>query len=94
LYTVQGRNDLALAIYLRLRRHSVFDFVEAHGLASALADHVVALIEIDEARALSLLVEHHEEVAPSAVVPPLQVQGAPSARRRCQQCHARSSSIE
>ena len=35
LYSLQGRPELALAIYLRLQQPDVFSYIATHGLVSA-----------------------------------------------------------
>lgn len=74
LYSLQGRPELALAIYLRLQQPDVFAYIADHGLAGALeAEHVAPLMRIDDAQATRLLVERAAHVPPHLVVPALQV---------------------
>jgi hypothetical protein len=81
LYQLRGRFDMALAILLRLKRADVFAFLDQHALFPLLrGKHVAQLIRIDEARATSLLVDRHQEVPASAVVPALQVVVSPRFR--------------
>ena len=73
LYQLQGRYEMALAIYLEQREAAVFDFIAEHGLLRLLGDYVPQLMAIDEVRATQLLVEQQYEVPPQVVVAKLQV---------------------
>ena len=74
LYSLQGRPELALAIYLRLQQPDVFAYIADHGLIGALeTEHVAPLMRIDEAEATRMLVERRVQVPPRLVVPALQV---------------------
>lgn len=73
LYQLQGRYEMALAIYLKQREAAVFDFIAEHGLLRLLGDYVPQLMAIDEVRATQLLVEQQYEVPPQVVVAKLQV---------------------
>eukprot|EP01025_Chloroclados_australasicus_P020685 TRINITY_DN21812_c1_g1_i5.p1 TRINITY_DN21812_c1_g1~~TRINITY_DN21812_c1_g1_i5.p1 ORF type:complete len:400 (+),score=60.86 TRINITY_DN21812_c1_g1_i5:43-1200(+) len=72
LYKLQGRHDLALAIYLRLKLPTVFEFIKRHHLYNALGDKVPALFAIDHVSAIDLFVGQLDVIPPSAVVPRLQ----------------------
>ncbi|KAG2441412.1 hypothetical protein HYH02_010000 [Chlamydomonas schloesseri] len=80
LYEQQGRPDLALSIYLRLRSPGVFAFVTSHGLQANLLGRAADLFEVDERAALGLLTAHAEALPPGNVVPCLQdaMRAAPS----------------
>ena len=91
LYQLQGRYEMALAIYLEQRQAAVFDFIAEHGLLRLLGDYVPQLMAIDEVRATQLLVEQQYEVPPQVVVAKLQVRvpdipGARWGRQLEQQC--------
>ena len=74
LYQLQARYDLTLAILLRLKRPSVFEFIRSHHLLPMLkGSSIPQLISIDSAPAIQLLVDCHEEVPPQVFVPALQV---------------------
>eukprot|EP00198_Chlamydomonas_reinhardtii_P010064 XP_001699401.1 vacuolar assembly protein [Chlamydomonas reinhardtii] len=68
----QGRPDLALSIYLRLRSPGVFAFVTSHGLQANLLGRAADLFEVDERAALGLLTAHADALPPGNVVPSLQ----------------------
>ncbi|PNW86054.1 hypothetical protein CHLRE_03g209281v5 [Chlamydomonas reinhardtii] len=72
LYEQQGRPDLALSIYLRLRSPGVFAFVTSHGLQANLLGRAADLFEVDERAALGLLTAHADALPPGNVVPSLQ----------------------
>ncbi|KAG1680753.1 hypothetical protein FOA52_008086 [Chlamydomonas sp. UWO 241] len=73
LYVRQGRPELCLTILLQLRASDVFDFVETHALVAELTGaRAPALLDIDEAQALRLLVRSADVLPPSAVVPAIQ----------------------
>ena len=73
LYQIQGRYDLALAIYLRQQQPAVFDFIQEHHLLPVLHERVAQLLSIDEERATQLLMDQYDEVPASTVVPSIQV---------------------
>ena len=73
LYQIQGRYDLALAIYLRQQQPAVFDFIQEHQLLPVLHERVAQLLSIDEERAIQLLMAQYDEVPASTVVPSIQV---------------------
>ena len=74
LYQLQARYDLTLAILLRLRKDTVFDFICSHHLMPLIKGHAVTqLISINPQRAERLLVDYHEEAPPGVVVPAIQV---------------------
>lgn len=73
LYQIQGRYDLALAIYLRQQQPAVFDFIQEHHLLPVLHERVAQLLSIDEERATQLLMNQYDEVPASTVVPSIQV---------------------
>lgn len=81
LYQIQGRYDLALAIYLRQQQPAVFDFIQEHHLLPVLHERVAQLLSIDEERATQLLMDQYDEVPASTVVPSIQV-GLPPAQTR------------
>ncbi|EFN59982.1 hypothetical protein CHLNCDRAFT_133107 [Chlorella variabilis] len=72
LYTVQGRHEEALKLMLQLRSQAVFDYIARHALIDRISPFAAALVDLDEVRATSLLVEHCEEVPPGEVVAALQ----------------------
>ena len=73
LYQLQGRYDLALAIYLRQQQPAVFDFIQEHQLLPVLHERVAQLLSIDEERAIQLLMDQYDEIPASTVVPSIQV---------------------
>ena len=77
LYQIQGRYDLALAIYLRQQQPAVFDFIQEHQLLPVLHERVAQLLLIDEDRAIQLLMDQYDEVPASTVVPSIQVRFEP-----------------
>ena len=82
LYQLQGRYEMALAIYLEQGEAAVFDFIAEHGLLRLLGDYVPQLMAIDEVRATQLLVEQQYEVPPQVVVAKLQVRARATQRAR------------
>lgn len=74
LYQIQGRYDLALAIYLRQQQPAVFDFIQEHHLLPVLHERVAQLLSIDEERATQLLMDQYDEVPASTVVPSIQAE--------------------
>ncbi|KAI3429426.1 hypothetical protein D9Q98_005520 [Chlorella vulgaris] len=84
LYTQQGRYEEALRIMLQLRSKAVFEYISHHALVDRVSAFAAELVDLDEVRGTSLLVEHCEEVAPSEVVAALQdaVAAAPGAEGR------------
>eukprot|EP01026_Neomeris_dumetosa_P073928 TRINITY_DN7654_c0_g1_i1.p2 TRINITY_DN7654_c0_g1~~TRINITY_DN7654_c0_g1_i1.p2 ORF type:complete len:432 (-),score=50.12 TRINITY_DN7654_c0_g1_i1:261-1556(-) len=72
LYKLQGRHDLALAIYLRLKLPTVFDFIKRYHLYYVLSDQVPELFAIDHNAAIDLFVGQLDVIPPSSVVPMLQ----------------------
>ena len=72
LYQLQGRFDLALAIYLRQQQPAVFDFIQEHHLLPVLHERVAQLLSIDEERAVQLLMDQYDEIPASTVVPSIQ----------------------
>ncbi len=86
LYQIQGRYDLALAIYLRQQQPAVFDFIQEHHLLPVLHERVAQLLSIDEERATQLLMDQYDEVPASTVVPSIQV-SLPPAHTSCVHMH-------
>jgi hypothetical protein len=88
LYILQNRKDLALGIYLQLQRPEVFDFIAKNRLFPSVQNKIVLLVQLDAQRAISLLVNHSEQITPAMVVSQLkeatsqaaQSQGPNSAR--------------
>ncbi len=78
LYQIQGRYDLALAVYLRQQQPAVFDFIQEHHLLPVLHERVAQLLSIDEERATQLLMDQYDEVPASTVVPSIQVSLPPA----------------
>ena len=78
LYQIQGRYDLALAIYLRQQQPAVFDFIQEHHLLPVLHERVAQLLSIDEERATQLLMDQYDEVPASTIVPSIQVSLPPA----------------
>lgn len=76
LYQLQGRYDLALAIYLRQQQPAVFDFIQEHQLLPVLHERVAQLLSIDEDRAIQLLMDQYDEIPASTVVPSIQAEQA------------------
>ena len=77
LYQLQARFDLTLAILLRLKRQSVFDFMRSHHLLPMLKESSIAqLISIDQQKAIELFVDCREEIPTQTVVPAFQVSGS------------------
>ena len=76
LYVLQGRRDLALGIFLELRRPGTLEYLETHRLFFAVADKVAPLVRLDPARAVALLVEHYDELPPEEVVVQLEALAA------------------
>jgi len=72
LYVLQGRRDLALGIFLELQRPGTLEYLETHRLYFAVADKVALLMRLDPARAVALLVEHHDELPPEEIVAQLE----------------------
>ena len=80
LYQLQARYDFTLAILLRLRKDTVFDFICSHHLVPLVKGHAVTqLISIDPQRAERLLVDFHEEALPGIIVPAIQVRASQGA---------------
>ena len=76
LYQIQGRYDLALAIYLQQQQPAVFEFIQEHHLLPVLHQRVAQLLSIDEQRAVQLLMDQYDEIPASTVVPSIQVRRA------------------
>ena len=68
LYVLQGRRDHALGIYLQLQRPGVFDFISKNNLFTSIEDKVHLLVQLNSLQAVSLLVDHHDQIAPQTVV--------------------------
>ncbi|KAL4447636.1 hypothetical protein ABPG75_004855 [Micractinium tetrahymenae] len=80
LYTAQGRHEEALQLMLQLRSPAVFEYIARHAMVDRLAPYAAALVDLDEKRATSLLVENADEVPPPAVVAALQDSAARAAQ--------------
>ena len=75
LYQIQGRYDLALAIFLHQQQPAVFDFIQEHHLLPVLHERVAQLLSIDEERAVALLIQEYDQIPASTVVSSIQVTG-------------------
>lgn len=73
LYQIQGRYDLALAIFLQQQQPAVFDFIQEHHLLPVLHERVAQLLSIDEERAVALLMQEYDQIPASTVVSSIQV---------------------
>lgn len=73
LYQIQGRYDLALAIFLQQQQPAVFDFIQEHHLLPVLHERVAQLLSIDQERAVALLIQEYDQIPASNVVPSIQV---------------------
>lgn len=73
LYQIQGRYDLALAIFLHQQQPAVFDFIQEHHLLPVLHERVAQLLSIDEERAVALLMQEYDQIPASTVVSSIQV---------------------
>ncbi|KAL9657386.1 hypothetical protein ABK040_014374 [Willaertia magna] len=68
LHLYDQQFDKALAIYFKLRRSDVFEFIQDHKLFSSVQDKVLTLMTFSEDRALRLFVEHNENIAIEQVI--------------------------
>lgn len=69
LYSFEGKHDLAIAIYLRIRAgDEVFSLVRVHGLYGVMRDQLAQLIELDQEQAVRLLVACADHLPPATVV--------------------------
>ncbi|KAG9442877.1 hypothetical protein H6P81_018731 [Aristolochia fimbriata] len=78
LYIISGQYEKALALYADLMKPEMFDFIEKYSLYDAIHDKVVQLTILDCKRAVSLLIQHRDIIAPSEVVSQLL-----AARKKC-----------
>jgi hypothetical protein len=67
LYSYQRKYDKAVAMYLKLGHPDVFNLIRQHRLFKAIEDKVQALLELDQEAALSLLLDHPQELPPGLV---------------------------
>lgn len=81
LYSFEGKHDLAIAIYLRIRAaDEVFSLVRQHGLYGVMREKLALLIELDEEKAVRLLVACTDDLPPATVSQHLRLQGSSSSR--------------
>lgn len=68
LYSFEGKHDLAIAIYLKIRAaDEVFALVRQHGLYGVMREKLALLIELDEEKAVRLLVACTDHLPPATV---------------------------
>ena len=67
-------HDHALDIYIQLGRRDVFEYIMKHSLLHSLDGKLAALINLNEGKALDLLVENSERVEPEQVVTEIRVE--------------------
>ena len=73
LYTQQSRFDKALEIYLRLKNPQVFALIQKHSLFKSIVDKIVELIELDQEKALKMLLENLQQLSMDKVIAQLKV---------------------
>lgn len=73
LNTQLGNHEAALRLLLSLRSSSVFNYIRTHNLESLAASLAPDLIDLDEVKATSMLVETADVAQPAAVVASLQL---------------------
>ncbi|KAH6937838.1 hypothetical protein HPB50_004636 [Hyalomma asiaticum] len=75
LYSVEGKFDLAIAIYLEIGdADAVFSLVQKHGLYGVVQQKLALLIRLDETKANELLVKSTDQLPPDTVVERLRPQ--------------------
>lgn len=68
LYSFEGKYDLAIAIYLKIRAgEEVFSLVRVHGLYGVMREKLAQLIELDQEKAVHLLVASTDDLPPAMV---------------------------
>ncbi|XP_031262566.1 vacuolar protein sorting-associated protein 41 homolog [Pistacia vera] len=68
LYVINGQYEKAFSLKTDLMKPDVFDFIEKHNLHDALHEKVVQLMLLDCKRAVPLLIQNKDLIAPSEVV--------------------------
>eukprot|EP00906_Rhabdomonas_costata_P039358 RCo055657 len=68
LYEYAQQYGHAMSTYLSLKRPDVFSFIERHNAFDALRDKAVALVELDNKKAIAMLVQHTEELQVKNIV--------------------------
>jgi len=74
LYIFQGLHEQAMELFLELQSPKVFDFILQHALFRFLKSRIIALILLDQNRALNLLSNHVDEVFPEQVIEEIKIQ--------------------
>ncbi|KAH8009015.1 hypothetical protein HPB51_008945 [Rhipicephalus microplus] len=75
LYSVEGKFDLAIAIYLEIgAADAVFSLVQKHGLYGVVQEKLALLIRLDEEKANELLVKSTDQLPPDTVAERLRQQ--------------------
>ena len=96
LYKLDGQYDLALREYLERtakskyqglsttsnRSERVFEMIETHNLFHAIQDKILSLVDLDEARAIDLLVDAFTDGVAEPIVEVSTVAAAAGAQRR------------
>lgn len=68
LYGYEGRYDKALGIYLKLQHKGVFDMIKDNKLYDVVHSMIVDLMQLDENKAVELLLFDRQRVPPEVVV--------------------------
>ncbi|XP_044504927.1 vacuolar protein sorting-associated protein 41 homolog [Mangifera indica] len=68
LYMINGQYEKAFLLKADLMKPDIFDFIEKHNLHDALYEKVVQLMLLDCKRAIPLLIQNKDVIAPSEVV--------------------------
>ncbi|XP_044482383.1 vacuolar protein sorting-associated protein 41 homolog [Mangifera indica] len=68
LYVINGQYEQAFSLKADLMKPDIFDFIEKHNLQDALREKVVQLVLLDCKRAVPLLIQNKNVIAPSEVI--------------------------
>lgn len=75
LYSLEGKFDLAISIYLEIgAADAVFSLVQKHGLYGVVQEKLALLIRLDEEKATQLLVDSTDRLPPATVADRLRPQ--------------------
>ena len=73
LHAQLNHHDEVVPLLLGLKSHTVFDYIKQHGLAALAATRAAELMELNEVRTTSMLIEAADEAPPEVVVASLQL---------------------